>query len=86
MPYAHLQRRTTPSGRDRNVDEVINDLQKAVEAYKQATAQYINEKKKRMTPEELEHRLEEFRVSAPFLYNILKRVRELEPILTRTLS
>lgn len=68
---------------DRNVDEVLNDLQKAIEAYKQATAQYINEKKHITNQNELASRLVLFRRNTPYLSTILKLMRELEPILIK---
>ena len=68
---------------NRTLDDVLSELQDAIEAYKRAVAQYTNEKKQRISPEELEHRLELFRVNTPFLSAILNLARELETLLSK---
>ncbi len=65
----------------RPLDVVINELQDAIEAYKRAEAQYINEKKQKLNPKELEQSLEQFRINTPFFTTILHRACELIDVL-----
>ncbi len=68
---------------NRTLDAVLSELQDAIEAYKRAVAQYTNEKKHRISPKELKHRLELFRVNTPFLSYIINLAKELETLLNK---
>ena len=61
---------------DRTLDDILNDLQNAIEAYKHAKTQYINEKKQKVSPEELKYGLEKFSFNSLFMANILQFIHE----------
>ena len=63
---------------ERSVDTVLNELQVAIEAYQHALMEYINDKKHRLTQQELDQRIAGFRVNSPFLSNVLSLIKELE--------
>jgi len=70
----------------RPLDVVLSELHDAIEAYQRAEAQYINGKKQILSPKELEHSLEQFRINTPFFTTVLHLAWELDALCQKPAS